>query len=237
MLLLELFGGDAVAVEGCRPSDIVRPATSQRAQYFAREVLPQTLSDAANNGDSLGKDCPHIVNYTSFVIQQEFPHPHLHLDVVVISHSASNEGGRLQTKNSYLLYGFGCVVTISLEKGPGSCGTVYHGLWYGSAKQPPWPNSRGKAINESAASWTKVICLAIKFLKVDSASRSLDDEEEPKWMDREWAKLHVRRLECPHPKEDVEVSEEKTHDIETSQSLQKVEQHLQTLCFSAHRSL
>ncbi|GJV09816.1 hypothetical protein Tco_1351357 [Tanacetum coccineum] len=40
--------------------------------------------------------------------------------------------------------------------------------------------------------WTKVICLAINFLKVDSASRSLDDEEEPKWMDTGWTKLHVR---------------------------------------------
>ncbi|GJS98550.1 zinc finger BED domain-containing protein RICESLEEPER 2-like protein [Tanacetum coccineum] len=132
----------------------------------------------------------------------------------------------------------------------------------GKAKQPPWPSSRGKAINESTASWTKVICLAIKFLKINSASRSLDDEEEPKWMDREWAKITCSGIQIDVPpgirevkamadmhqrkagtakhsdnEEDVEVSEEKTHDIDTSQSLQKVEQHLQTLCFSAHRSL
>nr|GEW63226.1 PAC motif-containing protein [Tanacetum cinerariifolium] len=70
--------------------------------------------------------------------------------------------------------------------GQGSCGTIYHGLSIGEATSMSAgrPNSRGKAINESTASWTKVICLAIKFLKVDSKSRSLDDEEEPKWMDR-----------------------------------------------------
>nr|GEY24513.1 hypothetical protein [Tanacetum cinerariifolium] len=69
------------------------------------------------------------------------------------------------------------------------------------AKQPPWPNSRGKDINESATSWTKVICLAIKFLKIDSASRSLNDEEELKWMDREWAKLHAQM--CTFLKNDI----------------------------------
>ncbi|GJV75026.1 hypothetical protein Tco_1506610 [Tanacetum coccineum] len=133
----------------------------------------------------------------------------------------------------------------NVETGVGSLnglfGTVYHRL----AKQPPWPSSRGKAINESAASK--------KEIDVPPGIREV----------KAMADMHQRKagtakhsdnggwLECPHPsiffilgifplyvaEEDVEVSEEKTHDIDTSQSLQKVEQHLQTLCFSAHRSL
>nr|GEV04122.1 hypothetical protein [Tanacetum cinerariifolium] len=104
---------------------------------------------------------------------------------------------------------------------------AYRFIWDGIplTVQPPWPNSRGKAINESAASCTKVICLAIKFLKMNSASRSLDDEEEPKWMDREWVKLHARgRLsilimvaDMHHRKaemeEDVEITSSRTDPV------------------------
>ncbi|GJZ15240.1 gamma-glutamyltranspeptidase 1 [Tanacetum coccineum] len=90
----------------------------------------------------------------------------------------------------------------------------------GKAKQPLWP--RGKAINESAANK--------KEIDVPPGIREV----------KAMADMHQRKAgTAKHSdnEEDVEVSEEKTHDIDTSQSLQKVEQHLQTLCFSAHRSL
>ncbi|GJX67159.1 hypothetical protein Tco_0302886 [Tanacetum coccineum] len=109
---------------------------------------------------------------------------------------------------------------------------VWDGIPWTVAKQPLWP--RGKAINESAANKKEVPDLS----PTQNLSNLNNEPIVPIHEGKAMADMHQRKAgmaKHSDNEEDVEVSEEKTHDIETSQSLQKVEQHLQTLCFSVHR--